>query len=67
MGEAPEKTHRAALVRAAEILGGVGPLAKRLHVPTAYLAQCMDGVQPLPPGIFLKVVDILVEEPRNPK
>lgn len=60
-------TYSAALLRAAEILGGAVTLARALEVPMADLARWMSAQGRPPMGIFLKVVDILLEEDRRTK
>jgi hypothetical protein len=62
-----EDTYRAALVRAAELLGGAKSLCDRLHVPMSDLTHWLAGNGKPPVGIFLRVIDILIEEGRKPK
>ena len=57
--------HERTLLRAAGILGGVDPLAERLQVHPALLGLWMRGTIALPPEVFLKVVDILLERDIN--
>jgi hypothetical protein len=57
-----EDTYRAALVRAAEILGGARALCDRVHVPMPELTRWLAGDGKPTIGIFLKVIDILIEE-----
>ena len=52
-----------AIQRAAQILGGGDALAARLRVPRQHLRVWTNGHAPVPPNIFLRVVDILVELP----
>ena len=59
-------TYRAALVRAAELLGGAVPLSHRLQVPMADLARWLAGDGKPPMGVFLMVIDVLIEEGRKP-
>jgi len=61
----PEDTYRVALVRAAQLLGGAVPLARRLQVPMADLTRWLAGFDKPSIGTFLKVVDILIEESRE--
>ena len=61
----PENTYRAALVRAAQILGGARALSDRLQVPMADLTRWLGGADQPSMGAFLRVVDILIEESRN--
>jgi hypothetical protein len=62
-----EDTYRAALVRAAQILGGARALCDRLHVPMAELTRWLAGDGKPSIGIFLKVIDILIEEGQSPR
>jgi hypothetical protein len=55
-------TYRAALVRAAELLGGAATLSHRLHVPMAELTRWLAGDGKPSMGTFLRVVDIVLEE-----
>ena len=66
VGRPQEDTYRAALLRAAEIHGGVGPLAKQLRAPAAYVARWLDGQDAMPGTIFLRVVDMLIEGTKRP-
>ena len=51
-----------ALRRAAEILGGTEALQKYLQVPGSELHRWLAGESVPPKGIFLRVVDVLLEE-----
>ncbi|HEV3007697.1 MAG TPA: hypothetical protein VGX52_01535 [Burkholderiales bacterium] len=63
----PEETYRVALVRAAELLGGAVPLARRLQVPMPELTRWLSGDEKPSIGAFLKVIDILLEATNPPK
>ena len=64
----PEDTYRAALVRAAELLGGARPLCDRLQVPMADLTRWLAGADQPSIGTFLKVIDIMIlEEGSKPR
>jgi hypothetical protein len=63
----PEDTYRAALVRAAELLGGTRPLCDRLQVPMPDLTRWLAGDGKPAIGVFLKVIDVLIEEGRKPR
>ena len=63
----PDGTYRAALVQAADLLGGAGPLSERLRLPMADLTRWLAGDGKPPIGVFLQVIDILLEEGRKPK
>lgn len=60
-----EDTYRAALVRAAVLLGGAVPLARRLQVPMPELTRWLAGDDKPSMGTFLKVIDILLEDSRG--
>jgi hypothetical protein len=62
----PEDTYRAALMRAAELLGGARPLSDRLQVPLPELTRWLAGDGKPSIGIFLKVIDVLIEEGGKP-
>src|SRR5688572_4475916 len=59
-------TYRAALVWAAELLGGAVPLSHRLGVRMADLTHWMAGDGQPPTAVFLAVVDLLIEKGRSP-
>ena len=50
-----------AVQRAAEIAEGMIPIALYLGVPPAVVAAWIRGTSDVPPGAFLKVVEIIVE------
>jgi hypothetical protein len=61
-------TYRAALVRAAELLGGAVALSHRLHVPMADLTRWLAGDGRPSMGTFLRVIDIVLEvRPAKPR
>ena len=62
----PEDTYRAALVRAAELVGGARPLCDRLQVPMPDLTRWLAGADQPSIGTFLKVIDILIEGASKP-
>ena len=55
------RIHMRAVQRAAEIAEGVIPIALYLGVPPAVVAAWIRGTSDVPPGAFLKVVEIIVE------
>ena len=57
----PHPVRSRALWRAAEILGGTWALRAYLNVPALMLAAWMSGLEPPPTEVFLKVVDLIVE------
>lgn len=63
----PDDTHRAALARAVELVGGEKPLCQRLRVSTSDLARWLAGDAKPPIGVFLRVIDVLIEEERKPR
>ena len=58
------------LLRAAEIAGGIEQLGTRLGVSPFVLEHWLLGMQPVPPDVFLRAVDIVsakdVDEITNP-
>jgi hypothetical protein len=56
-----ETVHQRALMRAAEICGGVHALAERLGVNPGVVVVWMRGSTPVPPDIFAKVSEIVME------
>jgi hypothetical protein len=54
-------------VRAAELLGGARPLCDRLQVPMPELTRWLAGDGKPSIGIFLRVIDVLLEERRKPR
>jgi hypothetical protein len=63
----PEDTYRAALVRAAVLLGGARALCDRLHVPMSDLTHWLAGDGKPSIGVFLKVIDIIIDEDTKPR
>ena len=53
--------HSSSIQRAAGIAGGPAALASELRVPVDLVEAWAQGVEEVPPAIFLKVVDILLE------
>jgi len=51
-----------ALQRASEIKGGTEALAAHLGVPGERLRLWQKGLAPIPTDVFLRIVDILVED-----
>ena len=60
-------TYRAALARAAELVGGPAPLARRLQVPMEDLTRWLAGDGRPSMGTFMRVIDVLIEEGRKPR
>jgi CheY-like chemotaxis protein len=60
--ETPARTYRAALAHAAGVLGGVRELSDRLQVPMSDLTRWLAGQDKPSIGVFLRVIDILLEE-----
>lgn len=49
------------LMRAAEIAGGAQELAFRLKITPSHLSLWLGGLEPCPPDVFLKAVDLVLE------
>lgn len=60
--EQPEQTYRAALAHAAGLLGGARELSERLQVPMSDLTRWLAGQDRPSIRVFLRVVDILIEQ-----
>ena len=56
------RIHSRALQRAAELLGGMQELCAYLQVPAGELQRWIANADAPPAGIFLRVVDLIVEE-----
>ena len=56
-----QSVHVRALLRASQAVGGTDALAAYLDVSRRELASWMNGMTETPLGIFLKVVDFLME------
>ena len=61
-----ETPGRTILLRCAELLGGMGPLAKHLNVSEAQLAAWLAGESLPPPDVILKALDTVVAMICNP-
>ena len=61
MAPSRNSVHARALVRAAEILGGVEALGNHLGTSQAQVVLWMNGHQLPPQHIFLRVVDVLCD------
>lgn len=57
----PTEVHRRALRRALEVTGDIDALARQLKVPSTAVRFWVHRNQPLPPDIFLKIVDLLLD------
>lgn len=64
-GAQQQQTYRAALARAAGLLGGARQLSHRLQVPMPHLTRWLAGEGKPTIDVFLRVVDILIEEARK--
>ena len=62
---AGEDSYQAAVLRAAELVGGAVALSRRLQIPLDDLTQWMRGTSKPPAGIFLRLVDLVIEESRK--
>jgi hypothetical protein len=54
------------LQKAAELIGGRAKLCRHLHVPAAELQNWIDDKAVPPIGVFLRVVDFIIEETSPP-
>ena len=54
-----------ALHKALEQMGGLEALARRLEVPASVVREWMFDVGSPPHGVFLRVVEVLLEEKRS--
>lgn len=60
-----QHTYRAALARAAGLVGGARKLSDRLQVPMGDLTRWLAGEGTPTTDVFLRVVDILLEKPKR--
>lgn len=58
----PSSVHSRALRKAAELAGGLDKLARRLRVKSPELLDWMNGKAEVPTDVFLKTVDLLLDE-----
>lgn len=54
---------RAILARAAAKLGGVVELGARLDVSHRLLEHYIKGTEPIPDGLLLRAIDLIMEQP----
>jgi hypothetical protein len=59
-------TYKAAVARASELAGGVQALSQRLRIPVVNLMRWIQGETKPPRGVFLRVVDFIIEEGKKP-
>jgi hypothetical protein len=57
----PEATKRL-LAHAAARLGGVEPLAKHIGISERLMKLYLEGAQPLPDALFLRIVDLISDD-----
>jgi hypothetical protein len=62
LASASVDTYQAAVARAAELAGGVQALSARLRLPVVDLMRWIQGEAKPPKGVFLRLVDLIVEE-----
>ena len=55
--------HARALHRASAIVGGLVPLSRHLGIPDQTVREWMFDVGSPPNGLFLRVIELLLEEP----
>ena len=61
-----EQAYRLTLARAAQYVGGAHALCARLGVPMREMAQWLEGKSKPPMYIFMKVIDIVLDEAQKP-
>ena len=61
-----EDTYRFTLARAAQALGGAQALCNRVGVPMREMTMWLEGESTPPMYVFLKVIDILLDESGKP-
>jgi len=66
-GQEQQQTYRAALARAAGLVGGARRLSDRLRLPMADLTRWLAGEATPSVDVFLRVVDVLIEEGKKPR
>jgi hypothetical protein len=54
------------LQKAADLIGGRARLCRHLHVPAAELQKWIDDKAVPPMGVFLRAVDLIIEETPPP-
>ena len=59
-------TYARVVRRAAEIMGGVEPMAQHLGVPMEDVVLLMNGTKNVPTAVFLKAVDIVTRDSATP-
>ena len=57
----PSNVYVRTLHKAAELMGSRKALARHLRVPLADLEKWMSGAEVPPTGVFLQVVDVVLE------
>jgi hypothetical protein len=62
-----DDTYRAALARAAQILGGAVALSRHLQVPMKDLTHWLAGDGVPSTGVFLRVIDVIIEDGSKPR
>ena len=61
----PESIHARAPRKAAKLLGSYEALQRQLQVPASSLLPWLNGSEPMPEAVFLKVVDIISHDPED--
>ena len=59
-------TYKATVARAAELAGGIKALSDRLRIPVVDLMRWIQGEVKPSRGVFLRLVDFVLEESRKP-
>jgi len=65
--EQQDRTYRAALARAASLVGGARELSHRIRVSMPDLTRWLAGEGRPPVDVFLRVVDVLIAEGKGPQ
>ena len=59
---AKNSVHARTLEKAAHLIGGERALARYLRVPMPELFVWMGGASPIPDGVFLRAVDLVLDD-----
>jgi hypothetical protein len=59
--EQQKQAYRRIVARVALLTGGLERLAVTLGVPTGVVSQWIQGLAPVPPDMFLRCVDLLLD------
>jgi len=62
---ADQKLYRRALANAVQAAGGEEALREYLNVNDVTLRTWLTGLKPIPENVFLRLIDLLLDPPRN--